>query len=42
MLRFLLGHDVLTLAFMNIITVLCIYTEHLKEVCSMYQEIVHD
>jgi uncharacterized membrane protein len=32
---------VLTLAFMNIISVLCIRIERLKKVHSMYQEIVH-
>jgi hypothetical protein len=41
MLRLLLRHDVLTLAFMNIVSVLCICIEHLKKIHSMYQEIVH-
>jgi hypothetical protein len=40
MLRFLLRHDVLTLVFMNIISVLCVCIEHLKEIHSMYQEMV--
>jgi len=33
-------HDVLTLGFVNMISVLCVCIEHLKKIHSMYQEIV--